>query len=199
MSILTFICYGQNSQNFPGLATENPISGTEKAPECPFFGTSRSLKLTEKFSLCLTLFLNTGREADCERPLYIRCLLCGCLPDLKLIFVQYRRKNAAKYLTGNHLSDSYRHHHNRDRKCHAVCIAEHKRHDADIRDDRWKCRNKMPAAAQLPRKYCSDQRCDASADDIRDHSSAKDISDQAADRQPRNRRRCKNRKERKHL
>ena len=149
MSILTFICYGQNSQNFPGPVTENPISGTEKAPECPFFGTSRSLKLTEKFSLCLTLFLNTGREADCERPLYIRCLLCGCLPDLKLIFVQYRRKNAAKYLTGNHLSDSYRHHHNRDRQCHAVCIAEHKRHDADIRDDRWKCRNKMPAAAAI--------------------------------------------------
>src|SRR5699024_6817283 len=106
----------------------------------------------------------------------------------------YRCKQKSQNPTGNHLSDSYREHQERDWKRYAISISQYKRNNQYIGNDR---RHRSQEAAFLSNqisKYRSDQSRDTSENNVRKKCASKKITQKASDKQARNCRRSKNRK-----
>ena len=94
-----------------------------------------------------------------------------------------------KDIASDDLADSDADGHQRKRELEAAAPAQHRRDDGDVRQN---CRNRRQPApvAQHPRAPCADQRGETAEEHAPNYSLAIQISQQAADEQPRNSRRC---------
>ena len=89
-------------------------------------------------------------------------------------------KDQPQHSAGNHFSDPYGQHHERDGKRQHIAIFQYKRYNEHICDDRWKWRQIFAFIAQRPCKYRADQGGEASEDNIRKDAAAEDIAEKAS-------------------
>lgn len=95
--------------------------------------------------------------------------------DHVFVFQKGCLKNQSYYTTGNYFSDTYGKHHKRNRKIYSVSEVKYEWHDDCIGNNRRDRRKKTVAAAESVSKYCSDQCCDASENNVYRNSTTKEI------------------------
>lgn len=81
----------------------------------------------------------------------------SCAEKCSFIFLQCSVHDQTKNSAGDHLTNSNRQHHKRNRKCHTITVTQYERNDDDIRNNRWKCCDNRLLLTQFPCEKCTDQ------------------------------------------
>lgn len=115
----------------------------------------------------------------------------SCAEKCSFIFFQCPIHDQTKNSAGDHLTNSNRQHHKRNRKCHTITVTQYERNDDDIRNNRWKCCDNRLLLTQFPCEKCTDQSCNTAEYNIRKDRTAQNITDQTSDKESRNSGWCK--------
>ena len=89
----------------------------------------------------------------------------------------------AKDATANELANSDREHQKWERECYPISVAEDKRYDQRIREDRRQRQQERVLVPHPVYEDSSNQCCETAEDNIRKDTSAKNITDQASHEQ----------------
>ena len=98
------------------------------------------------------------------------------------IFIQCRIKYDSENTAGNNFSDSNCQHHKRNGKRKLVSIFQYEGYDRNIGDNRRKRGKKLVQIANFPCKKRTDKSCQTAENNIWYDASAKNITEQTADK-----------------
>lgn len=102
------------------------------------------------------------------------------------VFAQGGIYNQSENSAGNDFPDADCQHHKRDRKQYLIPIAQDKRYDDRIGQNRRQRSEELALLTQQPREYGADQSRQTSENNIRQDTPAEYVADDTSDEQPRN-------------
>ena len=104
-----------------------------------------------------------------------------CIPISGKCAVQDHAKDA----TANELADSDREHQKWERECYPISVAEDKRYDQRIREDRRQRQQERVLVPHPVYEDSSNQCCETAEDNIRQDRASEDVADQTPDEETR--------------